>query len=395
MKEIKKIYAVHFLAGLSTAASVTFTLYFLSHGINQAQIGLLFAVFMISLAILDIPTGGLSDIFGHKHSVAAGLFFQSLSFLLFFFFPNYPGFFLGMLAAALGLALQSGATSSLIYELLHKEGLHESFQKVFGRASAYFLLAGIIAGPLGSFIYKYYPRIPYLLAFIVLLVASMVVLLVRWEFTKKQPAFSAYMNTIVTGIHMTIRNRILIATVIIGIALTTTRLVFNQNISQPYQIQIGIDVAYIGIVAALVAGAGAFVSMHAYKLSQRIGKGLSLILMLVVPSVTIILLSLINTLLAVPLILLFYMGHAFRDPVMAHISQDEVERDKRATMASTVSFLVSISAGLLLPYFGGRIDMFGINNTLVLLGIFSLVVGGIGLLLFGYKHSSIRRFKAS
>ena len=154
MQEIRKIYAMHFLVGLSTAASVTFTLYFLSHGVNQAQIGLLFGMFMVSLAILDIPTGGLADMFGHKHSVAAGLFFQAISFLLFFLFPNYSGFFLGMIAAALGLALQSGATSSLIYELLHKEGLHETFQKVSGRASAYFLAAIIIAGPFGSFIYS-------------------------------------------------------------------------------------------------------------------------------------------------------------------------------------------------------------------------------------------------
>lgn len=389
MKEIRKIYAMHFLAGLSTAASVTFTLYFLSHGVNQAQIGLLFGVFMVSLAILDIPTGGLADMFGHKHSVAAGLFFQAISFLLFFLFPGYVGFFLGMIAAALGLALQSGATSSLVYELLHKEGLHESFQKVYGRASAYFLLAGIIAGPLGSFIYSRYPRVPYLLAFIVLLSAAIVVLLVRWEFTKKPPAFSAYITTITTGVRMTLRNRILMATVIIGIALTTTRLVFNQNISQPYQVQIGVDVAYIGVVAALVAGVGAFVSMHAYKLSQRLGKTFSLAIIVIVPSLTVIVLSFISNLLAIPFILFFFMGHAFRDPVMAHISQDEVERDKRATMASTVSFFVSISAGLLLPFFGTRIDAFGINNALVLLGIFSLVIGGIGLFLFSYKQQPV------
>jgi len=387
VQEIKKIYAMHFLAGLSTAASVTFTLYFLSHGINQAQIGLLFAVFMVSLAILDIPTGGLADMFGHKHSVAAGLFFQAISFLLFFLFPNFMGLLLGMFAAALGLALQSGATSSLVYELLHKEGLHDSFQKVIGRAGAYFLLAGIIAGPSGSFIYAYYPSIPYLFGFFVFLIASIVVLSVKWEFTRKPPAFSTYINTITTGVHLTIRNRILMATVIIGIALTTARLVFNQNISQPYQVQVGVDVAYIGVVAALVSGVGAFVSMHAYKLSGRIGKGRSLILIVIVPSVAIVLLSFINTLLAIPFIVFFYIGHAFRDPVMTHITHDEVEQNKRATMASTTSFFISLAAGLMLPYFGGRIDIFGIDSTLVLLGVLSLVVGGVGLLLFKYKKT--------
>jgi len=84
VKEINKIYIAHFLAGLTTAASVTFTLYFLSHGLAQVQISQLFGVFMVSLALLDIPTGGLADLFGHKSSVAVGLFIQAISFLLFF-----------------------------------------------------------------------------------------------------------------------------------------------------------------------------------------------------------------------------------------------------------------------------------------------------------------------
>jgi MFS family permease len=73
MSEIRKIYIIHALVGLTTAASITFTLYFLSHGLSQLQIAQLFSLFMISLAILDIPTGGLSDMFGHKHSVAVRL----------------------------------------------------------------------------------------------------------------------------------------------------------------------------------------------------------------------------------------------------------------------------------------------------------------------------------
>ena len=76
---------------------------------------------MICMAIFNIPTGGIADIFGHKASVVIGLFFQSLSFLLFFLYPTYIGFLVGMFASAIGIAFQTGATSSLIYELLHKD----------------------------------------------------------------------------------------------------------------------------------------------------------------------------------------------------------------------------------------------------------------------------------
>lgn len=386
MKEINKLYIAHFLAGLTNAASVTFTLYFLSHGLEQVQISQLFGIFMITLALLDIPTGGLADIFGHKASVAVGLFMQAVSFLLFAIYPTYLGFVLGMLASALGLALQSGATSSLFYELLHKENLHEDFQKVTGKASGYFLIASIIASPIGAMVYKFYPKIPYLFSFLCFILASLAIYLVKWEFVKKSHSIGSYVDIITNGISLTLRNKILIAIAIIGIALSLNRLLFNQNISQPYQISIGIDVVYIGFIAALVSAIQAFISINAYKVSKILGKNLSLLLIISLPSFAVIALSFINNLLAIPFILFLYAGHAFRDPVFAHIAQEEVDKDKRSTMASTTSFLTSISVGLLLPYWGKGIDVFGISNILFLLGIFSFCVGVMGLFIFDFQR---------
>ncbi|MCL5970246.1 MAG: MFS transporter [Patescibacteria group bacterium] len=386
MRELNKIYTMSFLSGLSSAATVTFTLSFFAHGLNQAQIGILFGFFMVCMAIFNVPTGGIADIFGHKASVAIGLFFQAIAFLLFYLYPNYIGFLLGMFADALGLAFQTGATSSLIYELLHKEGLHEDFQKIIGKAGGYSLIAAIVASPIGSIIYKFYPSIPYLFSFFFFIFAAFTIYFVKWEFVKKQPTISNYVNTLVKGVHLTLRNRILMATVLIGIALSVNRLVFNQNISQPYQLSIGIDVAYIGFTAALVAAVQAFISINAYKISKKVGKSFSLLLIVAVPSVAVIVLSFINTLLAIPLILVLYMGHAFRDPVLAHISQEEVDSDKRSTMASTISFLVTVLAGVLLPFWGKGVDLFGIHNSLFLLGAFSFILGVTGLLMFETKR---------
>jgi MFS family permease len=386
VNEIKKIYAMSFLSGLSNAATVTFTLYFLSHGLSQGQIGFLFGFFMICMAIFNIPTGGIADIFGHKASVAIGLFFQGLSFLVFFLFPTYIGFLVGMFASAVGIAFQTGATTSLIYEILHKENLQHEFQKIIGRVGAYTLVAAIVASPLGSIIYKFYPSIPYFLSFLFLIFAALTIYLVKWDFVKKPPTVSRYLNTLISGIHLTLRNRILMATVLVGIALSVNRLVFNQNINQPYVLSVGVDVAYLGFIAASVAAIQAFISINAYKISKRIGESFSLLLIVAVPSVAAIVLSFINSFLAIPLILFLFMGHAFRDPVLSHISQKEIEPDKRSTMSSTTSFLICIFAGILLPFWGKGIDMFGIHNSLFLLGAFSFIIGAIGLMIFETKR---------
>src|SRR3990167_3466147 len=140
MTEIRKIYLAHFLVGFATIASVTWTLYFLSYGISQSQIGLLFAVFIIILSIFDIPTGSFADIFGHKTSVAIGLLLQSITGLFFFLAPTFNGFLLGMIMAGFGAAFSSGALSSLIYDITDKTLTKGDFQKIKGRADGFFLI---------------------------------------------------------------------------------------------------------------------------------------------------------------------------------------------------------------------------------------------------------------
>ena len=385
MKEINKIYLVHFLAGLSNIASVTFTLYFLSHGLQQFQIAQFFGIFMIIMAIFNIPTGAIADIFGHKLSVFIGLVLQSLSFFLFFAYPNYLGILMGFLASGLGLAFQSGALSSLIYEILRKENLHEDFQKVVGRAGGYMLIAGIIASPVGSFIYKANPSLPYFLSFLFFAFASLVTIFIKWEFTKKTSSLGLYVDIISSGIKLTIKNRILVSIVIIGSVLTLGRLLLNQNILQPYQINIGLDVSYIGVTAAVISAVGAFISFNAYKFYQKFGRFLSILLIIFLPAICAIFLSFINSLLSLSFIILFYVGHGLRDPIFSHITQEEVVSDKRATMASTIGFLTSIIAGVLLPVWGKGLDLFGIPNILFLLGIFTLIFGGMGFYILESK----------
>ena len=373
---------MHFFAGLSSAASVVFTLYLLSHDVSQQQIGILFGFFMICLAILDIPTGAVADMFGHKVSIIVGLLFQALSFLIFFLFPNFLGFFAGMFVSALGLAFQSGAISSLIYEILHKEGLHENFQKAYGHANGYFLTASIIASPIGSLVYSMYPRAPYFLAFLFFILAALSLSFVKWEFTKKSLSMGTYFKTMGNGIKATLNSQILIALVIIGIGLTVNRLVFNQNISQPYLVSAGVDVAYIGFVAAVFSGVLAFASINAHKVSKKLGQSYSLLLVIGLPSLSVIALSFINNIIALPIIALMLMGHAFREPVLTHMSQENIDADKRSTMASTISFLISIAAGIMLPFWGKGIDTIGIHGTLLFLGVFTFVVGMFGLILY-------------
>ena len=114
----------------------------------------------------------------------------------------------------------------------------------------------------------------------------------------------------------------------------------------------------------------------------KLGENFSLFAIFIIPCFSVIILSFINSLLALPFIFLFAVSHIYRYPVFDQIAQKHIESDKRSTMGSTIAFLTSIVAGLSLPFWGKGIDLFGLHNGLFLLGIFTFIIGVIGLLFY-------------
>lgn len=379
MKEIQKLYLAHIFIGLSNTITVVFTLYLLSYGMSQSQIALLFGFFMIVLALFDIPTGGIADMFGHKFSIVSGLLLQGISCVIFLFFPTFVGFFVGMFVDALGLAFQSGAIPSLCFELLKKEKDQDAFGKIYGRATTFMLIASIIASPLGSFLYVTAKWAPYVFAISTFFTGALIVLSIKWEFVKKTPTLTSYVQTLMEGIYLTVRNSVLIGIVIIGFAMTLARLLLNQNISQPYQVSIGVPVVMIGFVLGgifMLQSGISFISHRLYRVLGRVG---SLLVIVAATSLAMIVMSFTYTLLALPLLFLFYSTLIYRDTIFTFIGQEEVDTSKRSTMASTVSFLTSMFAGIALVFWGKILDAVGIHPTLLFLGIFCLIVGVLGI----------------
>lgn len=383
MREINKIYVASFLQGLDIVASVTYTLLFLSSGLTQTQIGLLFSVFMISLALLEIPTGAFADTIGHKSSVAFGILLVSISFLLLAVGDSFNIYVFAMITSAAGLAFQSGATSSLIYDLLAKINMTDQFEKIQGRIGSIFLLSSVVGAPLGAFLFESNQRLPYFIAFTSILLASVLVYTIKWDFHKKHEiSFKTYFQKIQKGVVLTITNQRLLAFVLITVALTTMRLVFNQNISQPYLLDVGFSISFIGVLTAMTAIILASVHAFTYKVSGKIGDTKSLILMIAFPSLCAVILGYLYTPLAVVFLILLQVGHAYKEPVIARLTQKELTDENRSTMASATSFFSSMVVGLTLPIWGNTIDSVGLHMTSIYIGLFTLTVGIFAIFLY-------------
>lgn len=380
MKEINKIYLSQFFSGFAMFASLT-PLYFLSHGITQTQLGILIAANILTLALFDIPTGAIADTLGHKTSVFLGTFIWSISYLILFFANGFPLFLLSMIIGGLGVAFVSGALTSLIYDILDKMGKRDDFRKVYGRCNAIFLVASMIAASIGGFIYEYQANLIFLTAFIFTFIGAISILFISWNFSGNKPSVATYFEKLKKGISLTISNRSLLSLVVISIGLSFGIYVIN-NIKQPFLIHTGYSVAQIGIITGFISGISALVYTFGHKILKKIGNFQSLIIISLVATLSLFLISFSGPFIMIAFLIIYQLTPSLRDPAVTHLQQLQISDEQRATANSTMSFLTRIVIALGLPLWGIIIDQFGINRSLVYLGLLTSMITLAGFLFY-------------
>ncbi len=149
-------------------------LFFRENGFSFLEIGTLFSVREISTALLEIPTGVIADSLGRKKAMMFAFLSYIISFVIFYFFPQFTIYFLAMILFGLGEAFRSGTHKAMIFE--HLKIHHISQQKVeyyghtrsmsqFGSAIAA-LIAGALVFSTGNYKIIFAASIiPYILGF--------------------------------------------------------------------------------------------------------------------------------------------------------------------------------------------------------------------------------------
>lgn len=384
MSDIRKLYLSNFLIGTSVMSSVTLTLFLLSNNISQSQISILFAVMMFTTAFFQIPTGGFADKFGCKKSVFIGIIIHAFSFIILFFAHSFNDFLAAMILVGLGISLQSGAFSSLIHRILSEKKRPEDYSKIWGRSYAFFDLAVFIISPIGAFIYQYYPRLPFLLSFLTVLTASLIIFLVKSKDGHSRSApQKSFFSIIKVGTLYTLFHPKLIAISIVGSALMTASMLMNQNISQPYQISIGNDVTGIGFTASFVALTIGVVFYFSHHFISKVNVIVSMMFITMATVFCLIALGM-NYILPIGIffILTYYGIQAFREPFLNTLIQKEAKNEQRSTIVSTMVFINSLIIAIALPFWGMSIENFGLRTTLIYLSLFVLTAGTLGTVIY-------------
>ncbi|MEM8493115.1 MAG: MFS transporter [Pseudomonadota bacterium] len=112
---INLIYAINFCYSFALITPV-FVPMVQEHGLNMAQILQTQALYALTIACFEVPSGYLADLWGRQRAIAAGAAFHALACVWLLFADSFSDFLFFEFLAGLGLSMLSGADLALLYD---------------------------------------------------------------------------------------------------------------------------------------------------------------------------------------------------------------------------------------------------------------------------------------
>lgn len=145
-------YLIYSLYGASWSfMTAVYTLFLLHRGLDLFQVNVVFAVYLITAFLFEVPTGAVADVFGRKVSFIFSCVLRSIAFMLYWFADSFGDFLFAEFIDAIGTTLATGALDAWAVDRLHAEGDAGGVERLFRRAFIICRPFMISAGVLGAY----------------------------------------------------------------------------------------------------------------------------------------------------------------------------------------------------------------------------------------------------
>ena len=93
-------------------------LFFQEHGLSLTQVMPLQAIYSFSVALFEVPSGYIADLFGRKKTIVISTIFAFIGYLVFSFYGGFYAFAIAQILVGISGSLMSGSDSALLYDTL-------------------------------------------------------------------------------------------------------------------------------------------------------------------------------------------------------------------------------------------------------------------------------------
>ncbi len=345
------------------------TLFYLLNNLTYTEIFIIASFYKVAVAFFEVPTGAFADKFGHKKSVLLGLLIIAISIALYPLGTTFWYYILIEGLVAIGATLISGADESLFYDTLKSEGLDNEYTKFKGRAKQYSFLSQLIGSLVAAYLFVINPGLPFFVSGIMVFIGFLIFSTFKevTNVNEVNESVSYFRQIKETGAYIFRHKKI--RTIIIYAALihmTYTSLVHTYA---PYFLSVGIEEKYFGILFALFNIIALFSSRY-NDFYIKMTKPNSLIFLGIILFISYITLGLVTIPIGIVGICIQQIYRGINDTTYRKYINKCSPTEKRATILSYLSLVVTLVGGLFGVGLGIVLDYTDINITyLILAGI--------------------------
>lgn len=159
---IRKFYVFSFLRELLFIIPVV-VLFWQENGLSLTKIMILQAIYTLSIAIFEVPTGVFADKIGRKQSLSIGAFVLLIAAVVYSLGYNFWQFVIAEVVWGLGVTFASGADSAFVYDTLKQSKKEYDFKKIWGNSKSLEYFAAGTAAIIGGFVATYSLRLNWVL----------------------------------------------------------------------------------------------------------------------------------------------------------------------------------------------------------------------------------------
>ncbi len=372
---IKKFFAFKILSSFWFTIAI-WILFIRAFDISYTQIGILEAVALITIIILELPSGVFSDLFGHKITVFIATLLWSVGNFVIGLGNGFYAFLVGYSLLGITEAFRSGAQSALLYESLRKLKKSNDYLKIKSKLRKITTVTVVTGALVGPVLFNINIRLPFIINGVLILISSFIVLTMVEPYAKKRVnSLKKHINHFKDSLKFSMSNTHIKWFIIFGVIVTIPMGIFVNLLSQPYLLKIGFSVLNIGIVFAVVHGLSGLVASFSDKIEGKLKEKISMGGIILVQSISFIFMSMINAPIAVIAVVMLYISRDYKVMVLDAYMNYHISPKNRATVLSISQFVSDLFAAVFVIIGGYITDVFSMKITLILLGVATLALG--------------------
>ncbi|MCB0266039.1 MAG: MFS transporter [Calditrichia bacterium] len=337
--------------------------YWQMHGLSMSDIYLLQSIFAISVVILEVPSGYISDLLGRKNTIVAAGIFSGTAYSIFMMSESFAGFCTFEITMSIAVSLISGTDVALIYdsiELLEDRKFNQN--RILGKKVFYSQIGETIAALIGgaaAAVSLYLPaQINAVTAWMPFVIGLTLFEPPRQLMDRQKHAENIRYIYRSLFQHSKLLTFIILNLVIYGVATLLAVWAY-----QGYWQSMDIPLSWFGYLWAGFNLTVALSGRAAHIIEEKLGSTTAILLIALLPVAGYLGMAMLPGLIGVAAGLLFQFSRGLNQVVLRDALNSRVKADMRATANSVASLGVRLAFAGIGPFLGWGIDAFGYGSA--------------------------------